>query len=79
MARTRDRQRRNKTEQRKCQNHIGVETPEQSESIKILSRVNTFFDKIFTEAVRKDRQVTKNTEWKWGTEQLNDFETIEIC
>ena len=71
MARTRDRQRRNKTEQRKCQNHIGVETPEQSESTKILSRVNTFFDKIFTEAVRKDRQVTKNAEEKYRMEMGN--------
>ena len=41
MTRTRVRRRWNKTEQRKNQSHLGVETPGKFETTKILSRGKT--------------------------------------
>ena len=65
---------------KKSQSHTGFETPGKPEAIKIVSRGNTVPGKIPTETVRTDKLrklLKKNTEWKWETEQQNDFEMIK--
>ena len=82
MAGTRNRRERNKTKQRKSRNHLGIETTRISKTTQNLSRCNTIHGTVPSETTGKNRLITKITEekkrqWKWETDQENDFETIK--
>ena len=81
MAWTRSRWKRDETEQRKSLAILDSKHPENPKQLKLFLGAIQYSAKFLprlserTDKLRK--LLKKNTEWKWETEQQNDFETIK--